>query len=292
MKIVKTVFLSLTVGMTLVACGGGGGGNSNPSSDDQFIKIENPSSVSGNWNLTTKAVADSCGEFAESEFEAEIEISDDDISLEFAGESITGSIKDGKIVFNNISYAFEGGTSTSDQLVLTFDKDGKLSGTLDWQWTDGTDSCSGSDEISLVKTTASTSEIKASGNCSADVSLSGNDTAIFGQEFNTGSSNCTDINTNASAEFTWNDFSFSTGQIIVKIDKSDASIERITLSWTTSSNNKYTYFLSCVNGDDCSGLTLDANNHKLILDNLVMPPSTFSSSSATANIVLIGELVY
>lgn len=171
----KNYALILVSMMLLVASGCGGGGSDAPKNDNEGDKVNQPEPgnfaieesfpalpESSTWRVTTEVQTDSCEEYGGSTFDVSITFSEDgesiDVAIEGGGKAaydleINGSSADGFTFSGKIDE--DGGVTTFTALnldfggVINFEANvSAVSGTTNWSWSDGVDTCVGSSKLS------------------------------------------------------------------------------------------------------------------------------------------------
>ena len=151
----KTNFelMCVVVTFTFVGCAGGGGGGGGDDGD--------ASDVSGTWTITEIVDDSACGGGGAEIVTYTIDVSQSGTSLTVAA-TISGSTQtfSGSISGNTIhwtgSFAESGGTTTINSLSLSLNSDcSEATGNSSWTWTDGSETCSGTSQISGNRTTGS-----------------------------------------------------------------------------------------------------------------------------------------
>jgi hypothetical protein len=117
-----------------------------------------PADVSGSWvtRIVNNAVNCGLGEIIDAQTLAITQNGVDATLTTSAGAEYTGTVN-GDIVTWTGSYDWRGGTATFTSATITVAGD-SASGNAAWTWTDGTDSCNGTMDISVVRN-GSTEEV-------------------------------------------------------------------------------------------------------------------------------------
>jgi hypothetical protein len=138
----------MVVVLGLTGCGsgggdGGGGGLQTPAAD-----------ISGVWNVTETTTTDnSCGDPAGHAFSYQVTVTQNGNNLTVVTDAGTfnGTISGNTISWTG-SYPEGSSTVTINSMTLTLNANGtQFTGTVHWSWTDGVDSCSGTNQISGQK---------------------------------------------------------------------------------------------------------------------------------------------
>ncbi|MBU1172395.1 MAG: hypothetical protein KKD44_22790 [Proteobacteria bacterium] len=128
------------MGLILIGCGGGGGDELNPPAGD----------MSGTWYATE--TVSGCDDPPQTEYETFQVVQSGNtltVTIQETNEVVTGLISASTVTWN-FSRSEDGGTSTI-QFSGTLSDDGlTVTGTANWQWTNGSDTytCSGTTQIS------------------------------------------------------------------------------------------------------------------------------------------------
>ncbi|GAA0748363.1 hypothetical protein LRH25_12980 [Ideonella azotifigens] len=129
----------------LAACGGGGGDDDKSSGSGQSLD------VAGTWDIAETKGSNNCGDPVGEKTLYSVTIQQTGNSLKLQtedGQVFNGSIQTDTVEWTG-SYPEEGGTTTLNELKVTVTSDAKsLSGSSSWTWTKGSESCSGTTEVS------------------------------------------------------------------------------------------------------------------------------------------------
>jgi hypothetical protein len=107
--------------------------------------------TSGNWVNPGTA---GCSADSDETTAVTVTQSGDNVSVDINGQVFTGTVS-GATYTGTASYPEDGGTTTvTVRFTLTSNSEG--SGTVEWSWSDGVDSCNGGADLSLSKNSAST----------------------------------------------------------------------------------------------------------------------------------------
>jgi hypothetical protein len=131
----------LAVGVAFVACGGEEG-------------CAEPVDVAGNWQMTSTVVSDNCDGRENQTFPMTITQDGDALTVETPELTFTGTICGNEIQMDG-SFPDEGGTTTVKATLVVSTDGNSMQGSDTWTWTDGFDSCSGSDSLSGTRTDGS-----------------------------------------------------------------------------------------------------------------------------------------
>ncbi|UCD25257.1 MAG: right-handed parallel beta-helix repeat-containing protein [Gemmatimonadota bacterium] len=108
-----------------------------------------PVDVAGEWQMVSTVVSDDCGGRENQTFRMTIAQDGNDVTgetQEFG--TFRGSICGDRMELNG-SFPEDGGTVTVKATLVV--SDGSMEGTDSWTWTDGSESCSGSDSLSAIR---------------------------------------------------------------------------------------------------------------------------------------------
>ncbi len=107
--------------------------------------------VSGTWTVTENVSG--CGETYTDSFTMTVTQDGTDLTVVTGDGTFSGSITGNTITWTG-SYPEEGGTTTITSLSVTLDASGEGgTGTVEWSWSDGTETCSGTTALTLAKGT-------------------------------------------------------------------------------------------------------------------------------------------
>ena len=135
----------LVLGLTLGGCGGGGGGGG---TDDPIADI------TGTWDITETLGSNTCDDFGTTTYTLTATLSGNDVTVVTPVGTFTGTLDGDQLEWSG-RYPEDGGTVTITDMDITVSADGNtLSGTTRWSWTDGSFSCSGTTNVSGVRTSA------------------------------------------------------------------------------------------------------------------------------------------
>lgn len=127
----------LALSVALVACGSEEG-------------CAEPADVTGEWQMTSTVVSDSCDGRMSQTFPMTITQEGNALTAEAPELSFSGTICGSQIQMKG-SFPEDGGTVTVNA-TLTVSADGNsMQGTDNWTWTDSSESCSGSDSLSATR---------------------------------------------------------------------------------------------------------------------------------------------
>ena len=147
------ILLALTM-MLLGGCGGGGsgsGGNGSGGSGGTTID------VAGTWSITETSGANTCGDATGqvSSYQVDIAQSGGTLTVTSLAGTFGGTINNDTVSWTGSYSEQGGGTTTITGMSLTASSSGdSFSGSVNWSWTDGTDSCSGTTDVSGTKQVA------------------------------------------------------------------------------------------------------------------------------------------
>lgn len=176
----KLLFLSVISTLFLAACGGGnssGGGEGSPRN------------VAGGWSYSWVDTSNTCGEpLEQGSGTLTLSQNGNQVAVNVDGATFSAEMNGSTLSWTD-SYSEDGGTTT-ETASLTLNSDGQYaSGNVQWQWTNGTESCSGAFSLEIF---CNAGECLAdnSGNGSnsgtGTLSLSGADTASVGTSLQVG----------------------------------------------------------------------------------------------------------
>lgn len=159
------------VALVFVGCAGGGGGGGGDDGD--------ANDISGTWTITEIVDESACGGGGAELVIYTIDVSQSGTSLTVSAtingstQTFSGSISGNTLQWSG-SFAESGGTTTINSLSLTLNSDcSEVTGNSTWTWTDGSDTCSGTSQISGNRTTGSgcgTDEPTGTGGSCPDIS--------------------------------------------------------------------------------------------------------------------------
>lgn len=136
---------------TAISCGGGGDGGGN--NDDTCVD------VAGKWEMTEVVDATNCGEGTYTEYTT-YTVTQNGCNITVVPGSNTDLRFNGTVKGNHISWTGswpeEGGTTTA-KINVTINAD-SISGSASWSWTDGTERCSGTTQLTGTRTTSGNGE--------------------------------------------------------------------------------------------------------------------------------------
>jgi len=129
---------------------GGGGG-----SDGGGGTTGDVPDVSGSWTVDETVDGSDCGEGTTTDsYTIAVTQNGTQLTVTSEGDTFTGTLSGNTLSWTG-SYAEDGGTTTITTLSITLDASGNNgSGTAAWTWTDGTETCSGTTEITVNRTAA------------------------------------------------------------------------------------------------------------------------------------------
>jgi hypothetical protein len=131
-------FLMALVVLGFVACGGEGVGCAEPAAD-----------AAGQWEMTATPIEDSCdNDLTPYTFQVTIIQEGNALTAHTPEGTLTGTICGDQLQISG-SYSVDGGGTSTVNLDLTVSADGNsVQGSDTWNWTDGFESCGGSDSLS------------------------------------------------------------------------------------------------------------------------------------------------
>lgn len=131
----------------LAACGGGGDGGD----DDKSGASGQSLNVAGTWDIAETKGSNNCGDPVGEKTLYSVAIQQNGNSLQLqteGGQVFNGSIQTDTVQWTG-SYPEEGGITTLNELKVTVASDAKsLHGSSSWTWAQGSQSCSGTTEVS------------------------------------------------------------------------------------------------------------------------------------------------
>ncbi len=133
--------------MTIVGTGGGGGGGTTTPSTTTCVN------VAGTWTTDSYVDATDCGGGTYWKYNNIYTVKQNGCNITVepsTGGSYSGTVSGNQINWTD-SYPDSGGTTTSN-INITISGD-NLYGSEHWDWTDGTDSCSGTTQVSGIRST-------------------------------------------------------------------------------------------------------------------------------------------
>lgn len=102
-----------------------------------------PVDVAGTWNLTDTVGQNNCGDSGSSSYSVEVTQNENALTVSTPVGVFSGAINGNTVQWTG-SFPEDGGTTTINSMTLTVSADGNsLSGSSNWSWTDGSESCSG-----------------------------------------------------------------------------------------------------------------------------------------------------
>jgi hypothetical protein len=122
----------------LAACGDGNGSES--------------ANVAGDWEMTSTVVTDNCDGRTSQTFPMTITQEGNNLAVETSELTFSGTIHGNQIQMSG-SFAEDGGTVTVNATLTVYDDANSMQGSDSWTWTDGSESCSGSDSLSAIRIT-------------------------------------------------------------------------------------------------------------------------------------------
>ncbi|NOY44626.1 MAG: hypothetical protein GXP50_04120 [Deltaproteobacteria bacterium] len=132
--------------------GGSGDGGSEGSVDGTTGDVAD---VSGSWTVHETVDGSDCGEGTTSDsYTIAVTQNGTQLAVTAQGNTFAGTVSGNTLSWTG-SYPEEGGTTTITSLHLTLDAAGTSGGgTVSWTWTDGTETCSGTTEITVNRAAA------------------------------------------------------------------------------------------------------------------------------------------
>jgi hypothetical protein len=129
--------LGLAAGV-FAACGGDGGGDGEPVD------------VAGYWETTSTVVSDNCDGRVSQTFVMTIMQEDNTVTVELPDATFSGTVSGNRIQMTG-SFPEDDGTVTVNATLVVSADGSSMQGSDDWTWTDGFESCSGSDSLSATR---------------------------------------------------------------------------------------------------------------------------------------------
>jgi hypothetical protein len=106
-----------------------------------------PVDVAGEWAMTSTVVSDSCNGGPSEMFTMTITQDGNALTAEIPELTFSGTICGNQIQMSG-SFPEDAGTVTVDATLVVSEEGDSMQGSDTWTWSDGSDSCSGSDSLS------------------------------------------------------------------------------------------------------------------------------------------------
>ena len=132
MRYIFGLLMGLAV-FAFAACGDGG--------------CADPVDVAGEWEVTSTVVSDNCDGRVSQTFTMTITQDANTLMAEVPETTYTGTICGNQLQMTG-SFSEDGGTVTVNGTFVVSEDGSSMEGSDDWTWTDGVESCSGSDSLS------------------------------------------------------------------------------------------------------------------------------------------------
>ncbi|MDB4278312.1 carboxypeptidase-like regulatory domain-containing protein [Deltaproteobacteria bacterium] len=166
----------LALSVVLVACGGEGEG------------CAEPVDAAGDWEMTSTVVSDNCDGRTSQTFRMKITQDGNALTAETPELTFSGTICGNQIQMKGSSPEDDGSVTVNATLIVSAEGD-SMQGSDNWTWTDGSESCSGSDSLSgtrimtdgcegAVDGTACSGGACLDGECTPLVTVSGRATQV------------------------------------------------------------------------------------------------------------------
>jgi hypothetical protein len=166
----------LALSVVLVACGGEGEG------------CAEPVDAAGDWEMTSTVVSDNCDGRTSQTFRMKITQDGNALTAETPELTFSGTICGNQIQMKG-SFPEDDGTVTVNATLIVSAEGDSMQGSDNWTWTDGSESCSGSDSLSgtrimtggcegAVDGTACSGGACLDGECTPLVTVSGRATQV------------------------------------------------------------------------------------------------------------------
>jgi hypothetical protein len=137
MRYLLSLILVLALSVAFVACGGEEG-------------CAEPVDVEGDWQMTSTVVSDNCDGRENQAFLMTITQDANALTAETPELTFNGTICGNQIQMKG-SFPEDGGTVTVNGTLVVSADGNSMEGTDTWTWTDGSESCSGSDSLSASR---------------------------------------------------------------------------------------------------------------------------------------------
>ena len=131
----------MALSVAFVGCGGEGAGCAEPTAD-----------VTGEWEMTSTVVSDNCDGRMSQTFPMTITQDANALTAEAPDVTFSGTICDNQIQMKG-SFPEDDGTVTVNATLVVSADGNTMQGSDTWTWTDGSESCSGSDSLSGTRMT-------------------------------------------------------------------------------------------------------------------------------------------
>ena len=138
MRYLVSLILVLALSVAFVACGGEGDG------------CAEPVDIAGEWEMTSTVVSDNCDGRMSQTFRMNITQDGSALTVEAPELTFSGTICGSQIQMNG-SFPEDDGTVTVNATLVVSADGNSMEGTDTWTWTDGSESCSGSDSLSASR---------------------------------------------------------------------------------------------------------------------------------------------
>jgi len=129
-------FLIGFAALAAAACGGG--------------DCADPVDVAGEWEVTSTVVSDNCNGRVSQTFSMTITQDANTLTAEIPEATYNGTICGNQLEMTG-SFPEDGGTVTVNGTLVVSEDGSSMEGTDEWTWTDGVESCSGSDSLSASR---------------------------------------------------------------------------------------------------------------------------------------------